>query len=332
MANVAENKIREELQKKKLRDLYVLVGDDPYKLDFYSDTVFKAAFPDGGTKEILYADELDVPALLDQVRTPSLWDPRKFILLRHGERLNAKAWEGLLPLLSEPFERCVLVIQCAKADGRVKFFQALGKAEDRCAQVKLEPAVAGEWNLWLQAFLKENGKDMEDSARDLLREWTMGSLAELKHSVDRAALFAGEEKEIRRDHVAAVGFRITSEDVFRLTGSILAGDRAQSLSLVDTMLRQGEEPLALLGLMARQYRWLLCILAFRAEGKPDQAIASACGIFPAAAKVLFPASRRLGGKGVIRGLSALAEADHTLKSSRMPKEHVLTQLVLDLTA
>jgi DNA polymerase-3 subunit delta len=332
MANVAEAKIREELQKKKLRDLYVLVSDDPYKLDFYADTIFKVAFPEGGAKEILYADELDVPGLVDGVRTPSLWDPQKWILLRHGERLNAKSWEALLPLLQEPFERTVLVIQCAKADGRVKFFQQLGKAPNRCAMVKLEPAEGGEWNLWLQSFLRENGKDMNDGARDLLREWTMGSLSELKHTVDRAALYAGEEKEIRREHVTAVGFKITSEDVFRLTGAILAGDRAQSLGLLETMMKQGEEPLALLGLMARQYRWLLSILALRAEGKGDQSIAQACGIFPAAGKVLFPAARRLGGKGVIRGLNALAQADHQLKSSKQPKEHVLTQLLLELTA
>jgi DNA polymerase-3 subunit delta len=332
MATASENKIREELQKKKLRDLYVLVGDDPYKLDFYADSVFKTAF-EGGTaaKDIYYSDELDIPSLLDQVRTPSLWDPQKAILIRHGERLSAKSWEALLPLLQDPFERCVVVIQCAKADGRVKFFQALGKAEDRCVMVKLEPAFGGEWNLWLQSFLKEAEKDMDDAARELLREWTTGSLAELKHTVERAALFADAEEKIRQEHVRAVGFRITQDDVFQLTGAILSGSRAEALSVLEALMKQGEEPLALLGLISRQYRWLLSILAMRAEGKADQAIASAAGIYPNAAKVLFPASRRLGGKGVIRGLNALARTDFTLKSSRLPKEHVMTQLVLTLT-
>jgi DNA polymerase III delta subunit len=69
----------------------------------------------------------------------------------------------------------------------------------------------------------------------------------------------------------------------------------------------------------------------RAEGKADQGIASAIGIYPTAAKVLFPAARRLGGKGVIKGLTALARTDFTLKSSRLPKEHVMTMLVLTLT-
>lgn len=150
--------------------------------------------------------------------------------------------------------------------------------------------------------------------------------------MDRAALFAGGADEIRREHVSAVGYRASPEDVFRLSGGILSGDRAAALVMMETLMRQGEEPIALIGLLARQYRWLLGILALRAEGKADQNIASECGIYPNAAKLLFPASRRLGGKGVVKSLVALAEADHMLKSSRLPREHVLTKLVLTLTA
>lgn len=331
MAQASESKIREELQKKKVRDFYLLAGEDPFKLDHYAEEIFRAGFGEGGAREIIYGDELDPASFLDQIRTPSLWDPRKWILVRHGERLSAKTWEALLPLLQEPIEKVVVVVQSSKADGRLKFFQALGKAPDRCALVKLEPAEGGEWNLWLQSFLRESGKDMDDPARQLLLQWTGSSLSELKHCVERAGLFAGGDPIIREPHVRAVAIRITQEDVFRLTGAVFSGDRAQTLRLLEALLSQGEEPLALIGLLARQYRWLLGILVHRAEGQSDTAIASSVGIYPAAGKVLFPASRRLGGKGVIKGLARLAEADHALKSSRMPKEHVMTRLMLSLT-
>lgn len=330
MAQATENKIKEELQKGKARELYVLTGD-PYKLDHYAEAIFRACAGKGATREILYGDELDPRDLLDQMRSPSLWDPFKWVLLRHGERLSAKQWEALLPLLTEPMERVVLVVQMAKADGRVKFFQALNKAAERAVFVKLEPAEGGEWNLWLQSFLKETGKELEDPARQLLQAWLGDSLADLRHGVQRAALYAGGEPTIREAHVRAVTTKIAPEDVFRLTGAIFSGDRAQALRFLESLLQQGEEPLALVGLLARQYRWLLGILSLRAEGQGDPAIAQAVGIFPAAAKVLFPASRRLGGKGVIKGLVSLAEADHSLKSSRVPREHVMTQLALQLT-
>jgi DNA polymerase-3 subunit delta len=331
MAALTENKVREDIQRKKLKDLYILVGDDPFKLDHYADSLFRAYFPEGGTREIIYGDELEPYQLLDQVRTPSLWDPMKFILVRQGERLTAKQWEVLIPLLNEPFERCCLVFQCTKTDARYKFFQALGKAGERVALVKMEPAGLGEASQWLRSFLKSAGKEADEDARELLLEWTAGSLSELKHLVEKAALFAGEDPAIRREHIQAVGFRVAPEDVFRFTGSVLEGNRASSLVILEALMRQGEEPLALLGLLSRQYRWLLSILTLRAEGKPDTAIASAAGIFPAAARVLFPAARRLGSKGVIRGLKALADTDHSLKSSRLPKDQLMTGLVVALT-
>ena len=63
--------------------------------------------------------------------------------------------------------------------------------------------------------------------------------------VERAALYAGAEATIRRDHVVAVGFRVAPEDIFRFTSCLLSGDRSGSLTLMETLLRQGEEPLHL---------------------------------------------------------------------------------------
>ncbi len=334
MANISESKLKEELHKGRLRSLYFLVGSDAFKLDYYAEQALRVRFPDGQPilREIVYGDEVDPATLLDSARTLSLWDPHKFILVRQSERISAKTWEALLPFLEMEFDRCTVFFQCAKIDGRMKFFQALSKAGEHAVQVKLDPSSGGEWNKWLQAFLKDTGKEISDEARPILQEWTGDSLIELKHLVDRAALFAGGADEIRREHIYAVGYKANPEDVFRLSGGILSGDRAAALVMMETLMRQGEEPIALVGILARQYRWLLGILALRAEGKGDQSIASECGIYPGAAKLLFPASRRLGGKGVVKSLVALAEADHMLKSSRLPREHVLTKLVLTLTA
>lgn len=335
MAILSESRIKEELQKKKLRGFYLFVGEDTFKQDHYADQVASVLFAGSASpvKDILYGDELEPERLLDDARTLSLWDPQKMILIRHGERVSAKQWEILLPLIQDPPERCTLLVQAAKVDGRVKFFQAVAKAGEAVVQVKLEPAVAGEWNLWLQSFLRDCGKELAPDARQLLVDWNSGgSLSELKHALDRAALYAGEHPEIKKEHIAAVGFKVSPEDVFGFSGGVLSGDRGAALALLESLLRQGEEPIALVGLLARQYRWLLGILASRAEGKSDTSITSEWGIFPGAAKVLLPASRRLGGKGVIQGLARLAEADALLKSSRLPSSHIITRLVLQLTA
>lgn len=145
------------------------MGDDAFKLDYYAEQALRVLFPDGQPvlREIVYGDEIDPPALLDSARTLSLWDPHKFILVRQAERITARSWEALMPLLENPLERCTILFQAAKTDGRMKFFQTLGKAGDDAVQVKLDPSAGGEWNEWLQAFLKETGKELAEEARPL---------------------------------------------------------------------------------------------------------------------------------------------------------------------
>jgi len=310
------------------------VSDDPERTDLFLRTLQQKIFGDQNQKNAIerrYGDELDASALMGSTRSASLWEPNKLILVKQSERITAKQYEALMPLLAEPFERCTLVFLSTKIDSRTKFAQALQKAKDHAVLVKFEELSSGEWNLFIQQYLRDLGKDLDDGARALLQEWTLSSLSELKHTLERAALYAGENKTITKEHITAVGMKITPEDIFRFTGGVLSGDSTAALSMLDTLLDQGEEPIALVALLAKQYRWLLRILALRAEGKNDSFIASECRIFPAAARVLFPASKRLGGKGVIRGLSSLSAADLALKSSKVSKQHILTRLVVDLS-
>lgn len=331
MATVSENKLKEEAQKKNLRGLYVLSCEDSFKVNHYTDLLFKA-WGKAQQPNRLYADEIAADELLEQLQTSSLFSPAKFLVLQQGERLQAKQWEAFLPLLDWESDGSCLVIQVAKVDARFKFFQALGKAENPMALAKLEVSQRSESSAWLATFLVGSGKELDSAARELCLDLASSSLAELKHLVERACLFSGDEKIVRREHVLAVGCLVNPEDIFAFTGSLLQGDKAAALIYLEKLVEQGEEALPLVGLLARQYRWLLQILTLRAEGENDSTIASKAGIFPAAAKVLFPAAKRLGSKGVIRGLAALSQTDLKLKSSRLSKQQLLTDLVLELSA
>jgi DNA polymerase-3 subunit delta len=331
MAGFSENRLKDEIKTKDLRSVYFFVSEDPFKPDFYSQQLGKVFFGDGDVRKSLYfGDELDPYAFLDEVKSLSLWDAQKFLVIKQAERISAKNFELLLPLLSAPLDRCLVIFHSQKADARWKFFQALQKSGSHCALLKFEFPDQSEWNFWLNNFLRKQKKELDDEARALLAEWTLGHLSDLAHLVERAAIFVGDQPLIRRQDVVAVGFRVAPDEVFSFTESLLKGDVAHALAMLNRLLDQGEEPLALIGLLARQYRWLLQILALRAEGKNDATIASSAGIFPAAARHLFPAAKRLGGKRVIAGLQALAEVDFRLKSSRLPERFWLTDLVTQL--
>ena len=47
MAALTESRLKEELQKGKLRSIYFVVGEDAFKLDFYAEKALKILFPEG---------------------------------------------------------------------------------------------------------------------------------------------------------------------------------------------------------------------------------------------------------------------------------------------
>lgn len=328
MALLTEGKLKEELKKLK-RSLYVVASEDTFKLNSFTESLVKSFSKDfGGIKHIYFADETSPEAFLDQSKSGDLFQPKQILLLKMAEKYTAKQWEVLQPLLTDRSDNLV-VIQMSKVDSRLKFFQSLGKADCEAGLVKLERANRSECAHWLGSF--SPGFDWDLKARDLALDWSNENLSQLKLLVEKVCVFAGEGKKITEEHIRAVGLNLGQEDVFQLSTALLLGDRRKSLMALERLLNQGEEPLMIVGLLTRQYRWVLEILALRAEGEGDTGIAQKAGLFPAAAKILFPAAKVLGGKRTLRNIQFMSEIDLKLKSSRLHKKDIMVEMVAGLT-
>jgi len=328
MAQLTEGKLKEELKKLKRR-LYVIASEDIFKLNSVTESLVNSFSKEqGGSKQIFFADETMPENFLEKTRTGDLFQPRQILVLKMAEKYSAKQWEVLLPLLSGKGENLIL-IQINKVDSRLKFFQSLGKADCECALVKLERASRSECAHWISAF--SAGFDWDMRARDLALDWSNEDLCQLRLLVEKVCLFAGEGKKISEEHIRAVGLNLGQEDVFQLSNSLLLGDRRKSLMALELLLNQGEEPLMIVGLLTRQYRWILEILALRAEGEGDASITRKAGLFPSAAKVLFPAAKVMGGKRTLKNIQFMSEIDKKLKSSRLNKKDIMVEMVVGLT-
>ena len=332
MALLDEKKFRAELSAKSLRGVYFLSCEDPLKLEYaFSDLKKASGTTQAKEIETYYGDELESMQLQEACQTDSLWASQKCIVVREAHRINAKKWDQLQNLCLQKISGTLLIFLAEKFDGRLKFFQSLAKTESDVVLVKLAMPDIPEWNQWLKLFLKELNREVSPDARELLLDWTYGSLHDLRTTLEKACLYAPAQKIISREQLQAVGVKLNPQDVFAFTGALLSGNRDSALFLLNAILAQGEEPIGLLALLSRQYRWLLQILCHRAEGKSDFEIASQCKIFPSAAKVLFPASKRLNGKSISEALQLLAQTDLHLKLSKVPPAMTLAALVEKLT-
>lgn len=325
MAQLEEKKAREEVAKGTLRPVYFCWGEDQFRAaDFLG--ALRARFSE---VEVHHGDELDPSALVDSLKSLSLWQrERKLVLVRSADLISAKKWEQLAAIYSEPDEENVVVFLSVKADARTRHVQAMGKSP-RVGVIKFESLKEGEIGQWVTYFAKKSGKEIKAEARALVVEWCGTSLFDVAQTVEKAALFAGAAAAISEEHVNAVGVRSKGESVFPLVDSVLGGDLKSALDLIERLV-PGEEPLQILGLLSKQYHWMLRILALRAEGHSEEEISQRLRMHPMQFRKLSAAAKRFGAWRVAGCLGHVVGADLTLKSTREPARQVLDRLVMDL--
>jgi DNA polymerase III delta subunit len=182
----------------------------------------------------------------------------------------------------------------------------------------------------MPAFLKDLARSYQVPLDDAITSMLLDSLGQDLFKIDNelrnlALLFADRDQPASAAEVQdALGF-MRDDHAFRLDEYLLAGQRAKALNLIDDLIRRGESPLAILGILAHHCRKALDI-----HGQGGQA--------PAAMRMprfvvqkFVQALQRRGSEPYRQALRSCQEADMILKTSQLPEQIALTPIVLRLT-
>ena len=209
--------------------------------------------------------------------------------------------------------------------------------------VRADPRAPGGSELALQAIEvvqraqeyptapKEQGVEFERGAAEDLAEFVAADLMRLKTEIEKLATFAAEKKQIRREDVSALVVSEKTTTVWELADMLATRQGKRALEFLDRLLREGEEPLQMLGAITWMYRKLVEASEVRGVSNGWQA-ARALGMRPEQAELALQSARRIPKPRLLAGLGALQRADDRLKGGREDARAVMEFLVTELTA
>ncbi len=119
--------------------------------------------------------------------------------------------------------------------------------------------------------------------------------------------------------------------VWELADLLAARKSAKALEFLDRLLRDGEQPLSMVGAMAWMYRKLIEASEVKGATNGWQA-ARALGMRPEQAELALQASRKIPKAQLLAGLSALQKADDRLKGGADDERAVMEFLVSELSS
>ncbi|MGB8472941.1 MAG: DNA polymerase III subunit delta [Candidatus Acidiferrum sp.] len=342
MAQVSPEELLARLERGKTVPAVLLLGEEPYLRDACRAQLIAKFVPEAARTWAVSrysAGRGETQAALDQAQTMAMLSPLQVVFLENaeaieklGEKNREEAVAQLGAYLEDPAPFTMLVVEATGLDQRMKLGKLLAEktlvvqcglgenvGERQSAAVALAKVIA-----------KEEGVEFEKGAAEDLAEFVSADLLRLKTEIDKLATFAGDRKFISRNDVNALVISEKTTTVWELADLLAARKPAKALEFLDRLLRDGEEPLPMLGAITWMYRKLIEASEVKGVTNGWQA-ARALGMRPEQAELALQASRKIPKAQLLSGLRALQKADDRLKRGGEDARAVLEFLVTELT-
>jgi len=343
MTRISANELMARLEKGKPVPAVLLLGEEPYLRDSCRTLLVERYVAEAARTWAVSrysADRGETQAALEQAQTMAMLSPLQVVFLQDAEAIeglgekNRDATVDLLTAyLEDPAPFTVLVIEATQLDQRMKWGKLLtekslvvecGLGENLNERQAAAVALA-------RAMAKEQGIEFERGAAEDLAESVAADLMRLKTEIEKLATFAGARKQIRREDVSALVVSEKTTTVWELADMLATRQGKRALEFLERLLRDGEEPLQMLGAITWMYRKLVEASEVRGVSNGWQA-ARALGMRPEQAELALESARRISKPRLLAGLGALQRADDRLKGGREEARTVMEFLVTELTS
>jgi DNA polymerase III subunit delta len=342
MARVNLEQFKERLEKGKVIPALLLLGDEPYLRDACRAALIDKFVPEGARTWAVSrfsADRGETQDALDQSQTLPMLSSQQVVFLEEaeaieklGEKAREEAVERIAAYLQDPAPFTIFVIEAEKLDMRMVLGKKLAELT-LVVEVGLGERVEeriGAAEALAHAMAKEHGVGFEKGAAEDLAEFVNGDLMRLKTEVEKLSTFVAERKTIRREHVSLLVMSEKSTTIWEVADLLASHQPRKALEFVDRLLREGEEPVLMVGGMAWMYRKLVEASEVRGVTNGWQA-AKALGMRPEQAELAIRCARRIPRERLLDGLRALQEADNRLKGGAKDVRAIMEFLVWRLS-
>jgi DNA polymerase-3 subunit delta len=324
----------------------LLHGPEPFLIEDAVARITRALFPDVAPgeaeagraapaaapdlallRETFDARDADVESVVASALMLPWTSARRLVVVKGVEALAAKRSEPLIAFLRAPNPSTVLLLLAGQL--LIPSHWLLG-ALPSAAVVPVVAPVGSHLVAWLRDRARADGIGLDEAAATLLVDLSGSDLTQLRGDVEKAALAGGPaNRAVGVAEVRAVVGEHRLRHIFELTRALVAGDLATALSVLERLLNGGEEPLGVLGMLAREVRALWTAAEGLRLGRRDEEIARTLRRPPQAAALMIERARALAPGAAAQLLERCWEAERRLKLSGAARAE-LSLLVADL--
>ncbi|MBC6315371.1 DNA polymerase III subunit delta [Listeria grandensis] len=329
-----------KIEKKQFASVYLIIGTEDYIINETKKRLV-ANILDAEDTDFNYAnfdlDETAIEQVIEEAETIPFFGDRRLIIAANPsfvttEKAKSKIEHRTARLedyLNEPVDYSILVIiaRVEKLDERKKLTKLLKK---QATVIDAKRPNEAELKKWLQEISNTNDFQMDSVATDRLIELTGGQLTTAMNELDKLMLYKLEERIIRVSDVEGLVVRSLEQNIFLLLDKMIALDISGALSIYYDLLKQKEEPIKILALIASQFRLLTQIKLLEKQGFSQQQVAQKLKVHPFRVKIGARQAKSFSYQELTATLERLAEMDYEMKTGYGDKAQKLEWFLFSL--
>lgn len=314
-----------------MNSIYVVQSQDSFLVEKKVEEIKKAhqIEPESVSQYDLSEHTLD--QVLEDLDTYSLLTFKKCIIMTNPSFLTAegtKISESLLThfeqYLDHPNPDHILIILLSKLDERKKIGKKLKKVASCCTLTQDAFQYAKEA---LDEYQLESG------AIPLLVDYCNENISKLHQECEKLKLFCLDQKMISKSDIKTlVEKEIDDSDqtVFSFVNALIEKDKKESLRIYHDLLKLGLDPIAILAMVANQFRFLYQVKGLLQEQKRKDEIAQLLDCHPYRVEKAKINGRSYQEQELLDYLTQLANLDLKIKTGQVNSEEAFLLFILEM--
>ncbi|MGN1015336.1 MAG: DNA polymerase III subunit delta [Butyricicoccus sp.] len=330
--------LKRDLQCHEIGQLYLIGGEESYLKEHYLkrllDEVLDDTFRDFNLEEF-EGNSVSLEQLTNAIDSYPAMAERRVVVLKDLDVFKAPAAlkEELPNILSDLPEYICLIIYYdtieLKPDKRTKLYTLINKIGCIADFSQLE---RHDLIPWVRRRVSAQKRHISDDTCDYLLFLCGTSMTNLVTEIDKACAHSATDEVTRKD-IDAVCSKVLDAVIFDLTDAITAARFERALTLVGDLVAQKNEPIVLLGAVARHIQRMYAAKLIAASHGTEQDLMQVLDTKSAYYARKMRDSVRTVPLGWLRhALLLCGEADISMKTTGTDRQKVLELLLLRLAA
>lgn len=330
MAALNAQKFFSHLSEGRLSTAYLLAGEDGFLLSRALGRLVEkslAGAPRDFNLDVFYARDSKGDDIAAQAQTLPMMADRRTVVVKEADRL--KDLDPVKEYLKSPSPTTVLVLVAENADKAKEMSLAKAVGGGVCAHF-YRPSDS-DIARWVGILAKEAGYSIDHDASMYMKDVLGDNLALIEAELNKVFNFKGEQKKVTladvRESVGDFGLPL----VFDLVDQLADKSAGRAVETMSRLIKDGEQPLMILGMVSRHWRRLLEAKNRMEQGDGPKELETRFRLNFKNKERFIKQVRTMSAGELREAFTHMSRADMALKGSALTPGMVMERLALELT-